>query len=124
MSDYDLEQIRKKREEEERLEAEARKVEEEKLLHRALEAEEAGDLRMAEKILSKAIYVAPVEIAKETPKLNGGPVFRTVWDFEIVEEAKIPRDCMMPDLVKIRKLVTSFKDKTVISGIRVFSKRV
>lgn len=46
---------------------------------------------------------------------------KTRWDFDIVDPDKIPREFLVIDTAKIRKVVTEMKDKTNISGIRPFS---
>lgn len=83
---------------------------------RKLEAEgkekEAEELREAD--------TAIIEIPKEI-KLAGTHL-KEIWDFEIVDESKIPRDFLTIDHVKIGKVVRTFKDRTNIAGVRAFSK--
>jgi hypothetical protein len=124
MSDYDLEQERVRREAEEKLREQARKEEEERRLQEAIILESEGQTAIAEAVMEAPVYVAPVVIPKTTPKMAGGPVFREVWDFEIIDEKAIPREYMVPDLVKIRKVVTALKNQSNIAGVRAYSKRV
>lgn len=58
----------------------------------------------------------PVQAA---PKLEGAQA-RTMWDFEIVDVAKIPREYMVPDAAKIRGVVKALKGATKIGGVRVY----
>ncbi len=133
MSSWDAEQERIRLAEQRRLEEIARKAEEERLLQEAIAAEEEAKRNGATKeeaaqeaatILSEPVYVAPVVLPKETPKMAGGPVFQKRWDFEIVDVNAIPRIYMIPDLVKIRQIVTAMKGATNIPGIKAFEKRV
>lgn len=124
MSDYDLEQDRIRRAEEERLREIARREEEERRLQEAIILESEGQSDVAEVVMEAPVYVAPVVIPKTTPKMEGGPIFREVWDFEIIDEKAIPREYMVPDLVKIRKVVTALKNQSNIAGVRAYSKRV
>ena len=102
----------------------ARKEEEERRLQEAIEAEANGETEEAEAIIQEEIYVPPIILQKETPKVVGGPVYRTVWDFEIVNEGLIPRQYLQPNMVAIGSVVRSLKSATNIPGIRAFSRRV
>ena len=142
-----LEEIARKEEDErrrvelERIEVE-RKAEEDRLWAAAVAANEANNAAEAETLMAAAIiitedakqeaaavmaepiYVAPVVIPKDVPKMQGGPVFQKRWDFEIVNEAIIPRQYLTVDLVKIRQIVTALKSQTNIPGVKTFEKRV
>jgi hypothetical protein len=123
MNSYDLAEEQKRLEEQRKLEEIARRVEEERKLREAIEAEEAGEQEVAEAIMEEAVYVPPVVLPKETPKVKGIS-FRTIWDFEIVNASLLPRQYLTPDLVKIGGVVRSLKDQANIPGVKVFSKRV
>ena len=125
----------------ERLEAE-RKAEEERILAEAIAAEESGDSTTAEALTNQAeivsesiqqekaaiasepVYVPPVVLPKATPKMQGGPVYRTVIKFEIVNAALIPREYLIPDTVKIGALGRTLKTAARIPGIRFYEERV
>lgn len=133
MSDYDMEQERIRQAEQRRLEEIARKEEEERRLMEAIAAEEELRARGATKeeasqeaaaIMEEPVSVAPVVIPKSTPKLAGGPIYRTVYDFEIINADIIPRQYMQPNLVAIGGVVRSLKEQANIPGVRVFTKRV
>jgi len=141
-----LEEIARKEEDErrrielERLEAE-RKIEEARLLVAAEAAQAAGDKQQSEDMIAAAIaatetarqdaaavnaepvYVAPVVIPKTTPKLAGGPVYRTIWKFRITDAAKIPRQYLVPDEVKIGQIVRALKRESNIPGIEPYEER-
>ena len=139
MSDYDAEQerIRKAEEdrlreiarkaEQERLEAE-RKAEEERLLNEAIKAEANGNKEEAKAILETPVYVEPSftpepVVTKTVPKLQGGPVYRTVWKYRITNETAIPRAYLTPDTVKIGGVVRAMKGNTNIPGILAYEER-
>lgn len=133
MSDYDQAQERIRKAEEKRLADIAQKLADEQALLDAIDAEAEALKNGATKeeaaqeaaaIIAEPVYVPPVILQKTTPKLQGGPVFQTRWDFEITDEDKIPRQFMVPDLVKIRQIVTAMKGQTAIPGVRAFEKRV
>jgi hypothetical protein len=123
LGDYDAEQERIRRAEEARLQEIARKEEEERKLAEAIAAEQSGDKQEAEAIMEEPVYVAPVVVKKEVPKVEG-VVFRTVWKFRIIDEKKIPREYLTPDSVKIGGVVRSMKKATNIPGIQVYEERV
>jgi len=136
-----LEQERKRREAEEaarRAELERKRLEEE-LLRRAeearrleeekkrLEGEEAAkkareelERKALEEIAAKEAEIIPPPPIPEKPKTEG-LTLRENWTFEIVDESLIPREYLVPDPVKIRKMVQVMKDRTNIPGIRVFN---
>ena len=45
----------------------------------------------------------------------------TVWKYEIEDVAKIPREYMIPNEAKIRKVVNSMCDSVNIPGVKVYS---
>jgi len=61
------------------------KREEEARLQAAIEAEKAGQKDVAEEILASPIEEPVVVTPQEVPKINGGPVFRTIWDMEVTD---------------------------------------
>jgi len=124
MSTYDAEQERIRRAEEARLAEIARKEEEERRLQEAITLEAQGESEVAEAVMAERVYVAPVVLPKATPKLQGGPVYREIWDFEIVDINLVPRQYMQPNTVAIGGVVRSLKGQTNIPGVRAFSKRV
>jgi hypothetical protein len=124
MSDYDAEQERIRREAEEKLREQARKEEEERRLKEAIALEESGQKEVAEAVMETPVYVAPVVIPKAVPKMEGGPVFRTVWKFRIVNQNIIPRQYLKVDEVAIGGVVRALKGQTNIPGIEPYEERV
>jgi len=121
---YDREQERIRQEEERRLREIARKEEEERQLAEALEAERNGDTEEVEAILEAPAYVPPVIVQKTIPKLQGGPVYRTIWKFRVVDKRKVPEDFKVVDEVKVGQVVRAMKEATNIPGVEAYSERV
>ncbi len=133
MSDYDAEQEKIRKAEEARLAEIARKEEEERRLAEAIAIEEEAKRNGATKeeaaqeaatIINEPVYVPPVVVPKSVPKMQGGPVYRTIWKFRIKNAALIPREYMTPDEVKIGGVVRAMKSATNIPGIEAYEERV
>ena len=142
MAAYDAEQERIRREEERRLAEIARKQEEERRLAEAIAAEEEArrngatredTAREVEEILSTPAYVPPVVLPKATPRMEGGPIYRTVWGAECVDikalcravaDGKASPECVMPNMPVLNKMATALKDSLNIPGVRAVSRRV
>ena len=111
------EELLRKAEEARRLEEEKRRLEGEEAARKAREELERKAL---EEAAAKEAQIAPPPPVPEKPKTNG-LALRENWTFEIVDESLIPREYLVPDPVKIRKMVQVMKDRTNIPGIRVFN---
>jgi hypothetical protein len=117
-----------------------RKAEEARLMEAAAIAEAAGDKesandlaeaavnvtegakQVAAAISSEPVYIPPVVLAKETPRVQGLS-FRTIWKFRIVDPEKLPRKFLVPDEVKIGQIVRALKTQHGISGIEAYEER-
>jgi len=119
-----------------RVEAERKRNEEEALARareaemRALNAKTAGDRKKAEAeadaIMAKAAaqeekIVAAAPIVPEKIRVQD-QTLRDNWTFDVIDEALIPREYLVPDFVKIGKVVRVMKAMTVIPGIRPYNK--
>ncbi len=124
MESYDREQQARAKAEELRLAEIARKAQEERVLAAAIEAEKNGQKEIAQAIINTPVQPVAVVIPKDVPKLENGPTFREVWQFEIERADLIPRAYLVPDMVKIGQVVRAMKSEANIPGIKVFSKRV
>ena len=111
------EELLRKAEEARRVEEEKRRLEGEEVARKAREELERKAL---EEAVAKEAQIAPPPPVPEKPKTEG-LTLRENWTFEIVDESLIPKEYLVPDLVKIRRTVQVMKDKTVIPGIRVFN---
>ncbi len=123
MRKWDDEQERIRREEERRLQEEARKREEEERLAAAIAAEQEGAPEEAAQILEEPVFVAPVVLQKQTPKV-AGISYREQWKYRIVDESKLPRQFLMPDEKVIKAAVDRQKSLCKIPGIEVWSEKI
>lgn len=150
-SDYEQEQARVAREaeaaaqrERERLEAEARALAaaeqkrlqreaEDRALAAAVAAEQAGDTETAERILAAPVtapIVTPAPVFTPPPPSIRAPRVEGVsysdhWgDFEVENDALIPRQYLCPDVKKIGAVIRANKGNIIIPGIRVIKGRV
>ncbi len=124
MEQYDALKREEARAEEQRLAEEARKAQEERILEAAVQAEKSGDTTQANIIIETPVQPVAVVIPKDVPKLENGPTFREVWQFEIERADLIPRAYLIPDEKKIGQVVRAMKNQANIPGIKVYSKRV
>ena len=123
MIGWDRLQEMKRREEEARLQDLARKVEEEAKIQAALQAAIEGRPEEADAILNEEIYVPPVIVSKDVPKLQGVR-FQTVWRWRIKDLSKIPREYFLLDEVKIGAVCRGLKQAgEVIPGIESYCER-
>jgi hypothetical protein len=132
MSVYDLEEEKKRQAEQRRLEEIARKAAEEQALMDAIAAEDEAKrngatkeeaAQEAETVMAEPVYVPPVVLPKATPKMQGGPVYRTIWKFRIKDVNAIPRQYMVPNEVAIGGVIRSLKGQANIPGIEVYEER-
>lgn len=114
------EELLRKAEEARRLEEEKKKLEGEEAARKAREELEKQAL---EEAAAREKQIIPPPPIPEKPKTDG-LTLRENWTFEIVDESQIPREYLVPDPVKIRKVVQVMKDKTNIPGIRVFNQPI
>jgi len=97
----------------------ARRQEDEAKLAAALEAEARGEKEEAAAILEEEVYSPPIILTPEVPKAKSVR-FSTTWTFRIIDVNKIPREYMLPDMVKIGFEARSKKGDTRIPGIEVY----
>jgi hypothetical protein len=101
--------------------AAGRAAEAAKLMAKAAATEERAAAKAEEAAQQAAMIVAPV-IQRE-PQRIVGVATRELWKFEIVDPAAVPREYLMVDESKIRKVVGALKGDTVIAGVRVYSEK-
>lgn len=112
------EEMKRLREEQEERDRKIREQQAEAKLKKAVEAEERGDVKAAERILSTPPAPIPT-IAPSIPKTSSF-YSRDVWKFEIFDETLIPREYLMVDEVKIGKVVRAMKGAIQIPGVKQF----
>ena len=111
---FHIEQERLRKEEEARL----RKAEEEARLQAAIKAEDEGKKDLAEEILAPTA-VMPLPASNVPIPVPTNSSFKETWTFEVVDEALVPREYLMIDEVKIRRVIQAMKGQTNIPGIKV-----
>lgn len=112
-------------------EAELKRQEAKKLADKAVDKAWAlvdkGKSEQAEAVLKEAAVKAG-EIEAAAPVVPEKPVaqvsLREIWEPEIVDVTKIPREYMVPDMMSIGKIVRVRKDQTNIPGIRAVMHKV
>ena len=62
-------------------------------------------------------------MAQQAAPRVGGISIPKVWTFEITDEALIPREYLLIDESRIRRVVTALKKDTNIPGVRVFEQK-
>lgn len=92
-----------------------------KFAARAVATEEKAAAKADDLALRAATTVAPV-IVRDPPKVAGVST-REVWKFEITDPAAIPREYLVVDEARIRKVVQALKGDAKIAGVRVYPER-
>lgn len=121
MAEFLAEAERIRKAEEERLRKLAEKAEEERRLAEALQAEEEGLPEEAEAILNDRPAWIPPPIVPKTVQTGSGISLKQNWKFEVADASKLPREYLMPDMVKIGGIARAMKSATNIPGVRVWS---
>ncbi len=123
MADYHEEQERIRQEEQRRLAEEARKAEEIRCLEEAALLEQQGEVAFADHLIKEVLTApAPLITLPKSAKADGISI-KSVWSYEVVNEALIPREYLSIDHSKIGKIVTAMKAQTRIPGIKVIEQK-
>lgn len=121
--EWNREQERIRKAEEDRLRKIAEEEEKERLLNEAVAAEQSGNKEEAEAIISAPIQAPPVVVPKAVPKVPGMSI-RENWKFRITNEKLIPREYLKADEVKIGQVVRAMKSAANIPGIEIYNEGV
>lgn len=123
ISNFVMERERKAKEEQRKMLEEARRKAAEEAQKAAEEALDKGDLERAIALEETAGdpkgFVIPGPAAPTKPKVPG-LVTREDWKYEIVDASLLPREYLMPDERRIRKVVSALKSEAKIPGVRVW----
>lgn len=95
------------------------------LLREQAERVEAKGLDKVEQFETRAASVVAPIATQAAPKVSGVST-REVWKFEITDPSKINPEFMVPDEVKMRKLVLAMKGEASAllgAGVRVYSEK-
>lgn len=101
---------------------EAARKEREKLEAQSARAAEAGRAERADELAQRAaMVVAPV--VERAPLKVSGVQMRTAVRFVIEDASLLPREYLVPDEARIRKVVQALKQDARIPGVRVIVER-
>lgn len=121
----------KRREEEARLTAEAKKQAEQATLNAAIAAEEAGDADYADAIMNEPLAPPPVRLAPAIPTV--GSYTRETWSAEVydsellidaVAQGKVPQPAVVPNLTFLNAQARSLKGAMNWPGVRAVCQKV
>lgn len=101
--------------------AAGRQAEAAKLTQRAESKVEKADIKAAALEQTSAAVVAPI-IQRAPPKV-AGLTTREVWKFAVEDPAKVPREYLIVDETKIRKVVQALKGDAKIPGVRIYPEK-
>lgn len=128
MITYLEEQDRLRREEQKKLDAKA-KIDEEKkkkeLITRSKKWAGKGNEAKAEELQEQAEDVrvdAPV-VALKVEKV-AGLSYQKIWKFRITDINKIPREYMIPDEIKLRRMAGAMKGIISVAGVEFYSEKI
>lgn len=123
LSDFQIEQDRKRRVEQSRLQAEQRARDEAARDAEAENLDKAGDTDAAIALLERPIATVAVQI--EAPKTEGVS-FRSAFKFEVIDESRVDVRFKSPDQKKIQQVVDGMKNEAaaIVGGIRVWEEKV
>jgi hypothetical protein len=110
------------RQEQQRLANERAQAEQRRLQEIADRAAAKGQDGKAEVFTERAASVVAPIVQTAAPKVAGISIPK-VWRFEITDEDLIPREYLVVDEVRIRKVVNALKADTNIPGVRVFEQK-
>lgn len=110
------------RDEQQRRDNEAARKEQERLQEIADRAAANGQESKAEAFQERAAAVVAPVVQTQTPKI-GGISIPKVWTFEITDSDLIPREYLIVDETRIRRVVTALKGDTKIPGVRVYEQK-
>lgn len=131
IGNFDQEQERARRAEEERIrkelqaqaEADAKAAAEAQAIEDAVALEAAGDTKGAEAVLNnpvpQPVYVPPVILQRETVK-TAGVASQQTWKFRITNVDLIPREYLIPDEKTIGQIGRALKEKAKIPGVEFY----
>lgn len=121
VGNYQREQERIRREEEDRLRVIARKEAEERQLAEAAELEAQGRAEEAEQVIEHPVVPPAVVVPSSVPKLKGVST-STKWKHRIVNESLIPRTYqkLVPDVEKLKAHATSYRNSVPVAGVEFY----
>lgn len=122
------EKARKEREELEKKAREAKSAKERASLEAEAKKKAAEEAKAAEKAQERASEAANVQVEAavvetEAPKATGQGI-KELWYAEVVDETKIPREYLMPNMEMLNKQAKATKNKKEIPGVVFKMKKI
>jgi hypothetical protein len=134
-----LREIQRQAEEKLRQDAEAKRIEEQKLNDQAMEAILKGNQAEAESLIRKAdtagraaeanvqtagVLASAAPVVESTLTKPSGISTRQVWGFRVVDESLVPREFMMVDEKKLGQYARAMKSSAKVAGVEFSSKDI
>lgn len=127
MAGWTEKQERARIEQERLIQAEEQNRQEEAALALAARLEASGDVLGASQVIEEAIAIPAVQVTVQSsvPKVAGVSQGRIYWEYDIVDESKIPDGYWVIDREAIQAVVNASKGNAekLIPGIKVRSRR-
>lgn len=120
VTEWNTKKERERQETERKLREEALKKQEDEKLAEASVLEQQGRHEEAAEVISEPIHAPTIVVAKDVPKVAGIST-RQTWNFRITNESLIPREYLVVDEGKIRKVVKAMQQDTKIPGVEVYT---
>lgn len=117
--DYRVEEERKARAEEARLQELARKDAEKRRAQEVRKAERRGDDETAVALKEAPVAVAPVVVARDIPKVEGQAA-RKIWKYKVIDPDIIPRQFLCLDTTKLGNYARSMKETASVPGVEFY----
>jgi hypothetical protein len=122
VSQYQAEQERIRRKEEDRQREFLKAENEKRAIEEASQLTAEGEQELADIVLQNAIEETPVVVVSSSVPKQEGISSRKDWNFRITNEMLIPREYLMVNEKAIRAVVKAQKSLTKIPGVEVFSR--
>jgi hypothetical protein len=121
MSAYKAEQDRARRAREVEEQARVQRAQEAAALAEAAALERQGESALAAAVVEDALTAPPPVVVEPDPIRDTGAKFRRVWKYRIVDAARVPRDFLKLDDVKIGAYVRAMKSSGDIPGVDIYA---
>jgi hypothetical protein len=130
---YVEEQERLRKEQEAKLQAEARRLAEEAILRDAIIAEAEGKPEEAEAILAEPIHTTGITIQKTTPSAGREGAIKEIWSAEVYDlhallmsicEGKASIGLIEPNISALNTMARGLHEKMQVAGVRAVSRKV
>lgn len=131
MANWNVEQEKIRKAEEERLHQEALKREEEERLQAAIQADTEGNKEEAQAILNEPVFVPPPIVPKSVPKQEG-LAMRETWTFRVVDvkalvkavaDGSVPLMAVMPNTTFLGQQARALKGTAKYNGVEFYSEK-